>query len=284
MKLIAESGSTKTEWCLLEGNYVVEHTFTDGINPFFQTRREISRCVRLQLPDKFFTRKLDEIYFYGAGCTSEEKKNIVKASLIAQFRVPTQINTDLLAAARSLFGTEPGIACILGTGSNSCFYDGTDIVKNVKSLGYILGDEGSGAVLGKVFLSDCLKDLAPADITKQFYDIYRISSNDVLDLVYNKPFPNRFLSTLSFFLSEHIDNEYVYDLIYKNIKRFFTRNVLQYDFMNYPVAFVGSVAHNYSEILLEVAKEFHIDISEIVESPMLGLVKYHVHGFPVNDK
>lgn len=276
MRLIAESGSTKAEWCLLEGNYVCEHAFTEGINPFFQTRREISRCIRLQLPDKFFTRKLDEIFFYGAGCTSDEKKAIVKASLISQFRVPTIVDSDLLAAARSLFGHEKGIACILGTGSNSCFYDGEGIIQNVKSLGYVLGDEGSGAVLGKMFLSDCLKNLAPSEITEKFYEIYRITADDVLDLIYNQPFPNRSLSTFSFFLSDFLENEYVYDLIYKNFRRFFKRNILQYEYQKYPVGFIGSVAENYKEILLDVAKEFDVQIAQIVESPMKGLVKYHI--------
>ena len=275
MKLIAESGSTKTEWCLIEGGYVIDHAFTDGINPYFQTRREISRCIRLQLSDKFFSRKIEEIYFYGAGCTTEEKKNIVKASIIAQFRVSSHIYSDLLAAARSLFKNDPGIACILGTGSNSCFYDGTNIVSNVRSLGYILGDEGSGAVLGKTFLSDCLKGLASPEITQNFFDIYRIKAEDVLDLVYNRPFPNRFLSTLSFFLANYLDNDYVYSLVYNNIKNFFTRNLLQYDYQNHPISFAGSVAHNYSPILLKVANEFAIEIQEVVESTMTGLVKYH---------
>ncbi len=275
MKLIAESGSTKTEWCLIEGNYIIEHAFTDGINPYFQSRREISRCIRLQLSEKFFSRKIEEIHFYGAGCNTEEKKSIVQASIIAQFRTVTEIYSDLLAAARSLFADTAGIACILGTGSNSCFYDGTDIAKNVRSLGYILGDEGSGAVLGKMFLSDCLKGLADPDITRNFYEIYRIKSEDVLDLVYNKPFPNRFLSTLSFFLANYLDNDYVYNLVYNNVKNFFSRNVMQYDYQNYPVSFAGSIAHNYSDILFEVAKEFGVEIQEIVESPMLGLVKFH---------
>jgi len=275
MKLIAESGSTKAEWCLLEGNYISEHIFTEGINPFFQTRKEISRSIRLQLPEKFFTRKLEEIFFYGAGCTSDEKKNTVKASLISQFRVPVQVDSDLLAAARSLFGKTKGIACILGTGSNSCFYDGDRIVDNVKSLGYVLGDEGSGAMLGKMFLSDCLKNLAPAEITEKFYDIYRITADDVLDLIYNQPFPNRSLSTFSFFLSDFVNNEYVYNLIYKNFKRFFKRNILQYEYQKHPVGLIGSVAENYKIILLDVAKEFDVEISQIVESPMMGLVKYH---------
>ncbi len=279
MRLIAESGSTKAEWCLVEGNHVVEHAYTEGINPFFQTRREISRCVRLQLPEKFFTRKLDEIFFYGAGCTSEEKKNIVKASLTSQFRVQTYVYSDLLAAARSLFGSEPGIACILGTGSNSCFYNGQEIIQNVKSLGYVLGDEGSGAVLGKMFLSDCLKNLAPREITDKFYEIYRITSDDVLDLIYNKPFPNRSLSVFSFFLSDFVDNEYVYELISKNFRRFFRRNILQYDYKNHPIGFIGSVADGYKEILLDVAEEFGAEVSQITESPMKGLVEYYFPDF-----
>jgi N-acetylglucosamine kinase-like BadF-type ATPase len=275
MRLIAESGSTKAEWCLLEGSHVLEHAFTEGINPYFQTRREISRCIRLQLPEKFFTRKLDEIIFYGAGCTSEEKKNIVKASLTSQFRVPTNVYSDLLAAARSLFGKEEGIACILGTGSNTGLYDGSEIIQNVKSLGYVLGDEGSSSVIGKMFLSDCLKNLAPADLTQKFYDIYHLTADDALDLIYNKPFPNRTLSKFSYFLLDFVDDEYVNDLISKNFRRFFRRNILQYDYQKYPVGFIGTVAYSYQDILHSVAKEFDIKIASITESPMKGLVDYY---------
>jgi N-acetylglucosamine kinase-like BadF-type ATPase len=275
MKLIGNSSSTKAEWCLLDGNHVVAHAFTEGINPFFQIRREISRCIRLQLPDKFFIRKLDEIYFYGAGCSSEEKIAMVKASLISQFKAPAEVYSDLLAAARSLFGREQGIACILGTGSNSCMYDGKNIVKNVKSLGYVLGDEGSGAVLGKMFLSDCLKNLAPKDITEKFYDIYHITADDALDLIYNKPFPNRSLSNFSTFLADFVEDEYAYDLISKNFRRFFRRNVLQYNYQKYPIGFIGTIAEIYKNILIDIAKEFDIEIFKITESPMKGLVEYY---------
>lgn len=274
MKLIAESSSCKTEWVLLEGYHVLESTFTDGINPYFQTRKEISRCIRLQLPKKFFT-KLEEIHFYGAGCTTTEKKGIVNASLVAQFRAPAIVNSDLLGAARAFFGKEAGIACILDVGSNSCLYDGEQIVKNVHSLGYILGDEGSGAVLGKMFLSDCLKDLAPVDISQEFYDKYRITSDDVLEMVYTRSFPSTFLSSISFLLAGHLDNDYVYSLIYKNIRRFFVRNLMQYDFKNHPIGFNGSIASTYSSILRDVAKEFDVEIDEIIESPIKGLIKYH---------
>ena len=274
MKLIAESSSFKTEWVIIEGNHVVESTFTDGINPFFQTRKEISRCIRLQLPKKFFS-KLEEIHFYGAGCTTNEKKGIVNASLVAQFRTPAIVNSDLLGAARAFFGEKTGIACILDVGSNSCFYDGEQIVKNVRSLGYILGDEGSGAVLGKMFLSDCLKNLAPTELSQEFYDKYRITSDDILEFVYSRSFPSTFLSSISFLLAGHLDNEYVYNLIYKNIRRFFVRNLMQYDYKDYPISFNGSIASTYSSILRDVAKEFDVEIDEIVESSIKGLIKYH---------
>lgn len=275
MKLIAESGSTRTEWALVEGDHVLEHIFTEGINPFFQSRREISRSVRLELPDSFFKKRYEQVYFYGAGCSSADKKAIIGASLVAQFKSPIQVESDLLGAARGLLKHEAGIACILGTGSNSCFYDGEKIAKHVHSLGYVLGDEGSGAVMGKRFLADCLKDLAPQHLIDAFYDKFRISSDDALEYVYNRPFPNRFLSTFSYFLYEHLDDEYVYDLVCQNFRDFFTRNVLQYDYLNYPVRFVGSVASNYSEVLTSVAMEFGIRIEKIEETPMAGLVDYH---------
>ena len=275
MKLIAESGSTRTEWALVEDNHLVQRVFTEGLNPFFQTRREISRSVRLGLPESFFKKKLDQVYYYGAGCSSYEKKNILGASLVAQFKTFIQVESDLLAAARGLFKCEAGIACILGTGSNSCFYDGKIIVKNVKAAGYILGDEGSGAVLGKLFLADLLKGLAPKELANEFHEKFRISVNDVMESVYNLPFPNRFLGTIAYFLGDYMDNEYVYNLLTNNLRSFFNRNVCQYDYINYPIRFVGSLAYAYPDILQEVAQEFGVEIDVIEETPMNGLIEFH---------
>lgn len=275
MKLIAESGSTRTEWALVEDNHLVQRVFTEGLNPFFQTRREISRSVRLGLPESFFKKKLDQVYYYGAGCSSYEKKNILGASLVAQFKTPIQVESDLLAAARGLFKCEARIACILGTGSNSCFYDGKIIVKNVKAAGYILGDEGSGAVLGKLFLADLLKGLAPKELANEFHEKFRISVNDVMESVYNLPFPNRFLGTIAYFLGDYMDNEYVYNLLTNNLRSFFNRNVCQYDYINYPIRFVGSLAYAYPDILQEVAQEFGVEIDVIEETPMNGLIEFH---------
>lgn len=275
MILLAESGSTKTEWCLVTNEGIIEHFFSDGINPFFQTRKEISHTIRLQLPVAFFKAKISTIYFYGAGCSSTEKKNVVKASLETQFRTPAFVESDLLGAARSLFNDQPGIACILGTGSNSCFYDGKEIVKNVKSLGYILGDEGSGAALGKVFLADCLKGIAPEELITPFYEKYRIDPEQILDYMYAKPFPNRMLSVLSFFLAEHLDHPYVYDLVYNGLKSFFVRNVSQYDCDNHPIRIVGSVANKYADMLRKVSEDLNIHIDSILENPIDGLIRFH---------
>ncbi len=198
MKLIAESGSTRTEWALVEDNRLIQRAFTEGLNPFFQTRREISRSVRLGLPEHFSKGNWNKSIIMVPDVLLM-KENVLGASLVAQFKTPIQVESDLLAAARGLFKCEAGIACILGTGSNSCFYDGKIVVKNVRAGGYILGDEGSGAVLGKMFLSDVLKGLAPKDVTADFFEKFRISPNEVMESVYNRPFPNRFLSTISYF-------------------------------------------------------------------------------------
>jgi N-acetylglucosamine kinase-like BadF-type ATPase len=275
MKLIAESSSTKTDWALVEEGQLVEQATTEGLNPFFQTRREISRSVRLGLPESFFRRKLETVHFYGAGCTTQEKKNIVGASLVAQFKTPIVVESDLLAAARGLFGQSAGIACILGTGSNSCFYNGQVIVKNVRAGGYILGDEGSASALGKLFLGDVLKEVAPPALTEAFFKQYDIAPHDVMEAVYNHPFPNRYLAAMSYFLVDHLDDEYAYKLLTDNFRNFFSRNVLQYDYTRYPIRIVGLFAHTYSEALRLTAGEFGIQPDTIEETPMKGLIAYH---------
>ena len=281
MKIIAESGSTRTEWALVENNYIIQRVFTEGINPYFQTRKEISRSVRLGLPESFFKKKLEQVYYYGAGCGNDDKKNIVGASLVAQFKTPIQVESDLLAAARSLFKCEAGIACILGTGSNSCFYDGSIIVKNIKSAGYLLGDEGSGAVLGRLFLSDVLKGLAPKHIAAEFYEKLRITPDDVMESVYNRPSPNRFLSTISYFLADYQDHDYVNTLLTNNFKNFFIRSVCQYHYKDYPIRFSGSMATTYPDLLRETGRKFGVEIDILNESLMNGLVEFH--GLNIED-
>ena len=273
--LIAESSTTRTEWSLVDCGEVLAHAFTSGLNPFFMSRREISHSIRLELPPEFFKRRWSHVYFYGAGCSGPEKNKIIEASLVAQFKTPVTVMSDLLGAARGLLVREPGLACILGTGSNSCLYDGKEIVKNVPALGFILGDEGSGAALGRVFLGDALKGLAPQELTDAFFEKYKVTRAEVLDAVLNNPAATRNLRHYSFFLSEHLDNPYVHETIAREFRRFFERNVTQYDYKSYPVSFVGSIATTYSEILLEVANSFGATVRKILLSSMPGLVAYH---------
>lgn len=275
MILLAESGSTKTEWCLVNDDGIIDRYLTDGINPYFQSRREISHIIRLQLPQSFFKTKLNVIHFYGIGCSTQEKRDIVKASLEAQFRTSSIVESNLLGTARALFGDQPGIACILATASNSCFYDGNFISKNIRPLGYILGDEGSSASLGKVFLADCLKGLAPPELCSSFFNKYGIDPDQILDYIYSKPYPNKLLALLSIFLYDHMELPYVKNLIYQNLESFFTRNILQYDYQDYPVRFAGSFANMYKAELVEIATKLDIKLDMILDNTISGLIAYH---------
>ena len=275
MKVIAESSSTRTEWALVDGDKTVEHAFTQGLNPYFQSRRDLSHIIRLEMPEVFFKRRWDHIHFYGAGCTNLEKKKIVEASLVAQFKTPVTVESDLVAAARGLFVKDRGIACILGTGSNSCLYDGENIIQHVRPAGFILGDEGSAATLGKLFLSDCLKNLAPRQLTEEFYSTFGVNPDVLMDAVYTAPMPNRSLSIYSYFLADHQGNEYVDELIYRNIKSFFERNITQYDYANEQIAFVGKAANVFPKVLKNVAKEYGVKIRKIVPCSLPGLIEYH---------
>lgn len=260
---------------MVEDNRLMERVFTEGLNPFFQTRREISRSVRLGLPESFFKRKVEQVFYYGTGCSSPEKKNIIHASLVAQFKTPVLVESELLGAARGLFKRKAGITCILGTSSSSCFYDGQAIMKSVRATGYILGDEGSGSTLGKLFLSDVLKGMAPQKLANDFLNKFRITPDEIMESVYRRPFPNRFLSTVSYFLAGYLDEDYVNNMLRENLRSFFVRDVYQYDFQKYPVRFVGSIAHLFSGILKEVAQSLGIAIDAIKESPVDGLVEFH---------
>ena len=275
MKIIAESSSTRTEWALVDKDEVIEHAFTSGLNPYFQSRREISHAIRLELPDQFFKRRWEHVYFYGAGCGTIEKTKIMESSLIAQFKTPVSVYSDLLGAARGLLVRKPGLACILGTGSNSCLYNGKEVVKNVRALGYILGDEGSNAYIGKWLIADILKEMAPANIIRDFYERYQLTPNVLMDEVYSGPMPNRAIAKYAFFLRDHLDNEYAYNIIYRSFVTFFERNISHYDFHQYPLNFVGSTCVMYEDILRKVAADFGAEVDKTIKYSMAGLVEYH---------
>jgi len=278
MILIADSGSTKTHWCVVSGGIIKSVIFTDGINPFYQTDMEIIALLESQLVPKLANNDIEQIYFYGAGCSFPDKKILISRALVRFFgNAIIDIQSDLLGAARSLFQHEKGIACILGTGSNSCYYNGVDVVENVSPLGFILGDEGSGAVLGKLFVADYLKNQLPEELKEKFFAQYELTPAVIMDSVYKKPFPNRFLSKFTPFLLENIEEPSIFNLVFDSFDAFFVRNVMQYPLEDIQVGFVGSIAHYFRNTLEIVAFERGIQVSEVVQSPMGGLVKYHTN-------
>lgn len=275
MILIADSGSTKTDWCMVENGETVLRFKTRGMNPFFQKEEEIREEIEAGLLPEIKGIDPSAIYFYGAGCAFPEKNEMIRRAVNRYLSVSVEVGSDLLAAARALCGNHPGIACILGTGSNSCQYDGKDIVKNVSPLGFILGDEGSGAVLGKLLVGDVLKDQLPPALKELFLSQYELTPALILDKVYRQPFPNRFLAGLSPFMLEHLDEPAIWELVTRSFLAFFTRNIKQYNCFDLPVHMVGSVAWYYQSVLKEIAFDLGIRLGTIAQSPMEGLIAYH---------
>ncbi|MBQ8099846.1 MAG: ATPase [Paludibacteraceae bacterium] len=278
MILIADSGSTKTHWCLMAFNGQTSDFFTDGLNPFFQTseaiRNSISNQLLPQMGHLMWAGTITHVFFYGAGCTPEKTK-FVENALSACFRqARVQVESDMVGAARALLGRKPGVACILGTGSNSCQYDGTQFTKNVPALGFILGDEGSGAVLGKRLVADVLKNQLGEELKEKFLTQYGTSQADIIENVYRKPFPNRYLARFSKFAAENIDNPMIYALVYDHFNQFVLRNLKQYP-ADLPVGFVGSVAYYYQDVLRKVLQDNGIILADIMQDPMEGLKIYH---------
>lgn len=278
MKLVADCGSTKIDWCLLNDSKVEKQVFTMGMNAVMLTEEEIRERIADELLPEFEGYPVEEVYFYGAGCISPEVCGNVANAIRTNFPDATtvEVHTDLLAAARALFGHEAGIACILGTGSNSCYYDGKEIVDNVSPLGYILGDEGSGAVLGKIFLGDVLKNQLPADLRDKFLEQYSLDRLTIIRRVYKEPQGNRFLASVTPFLLENIHRDEIHALVLNAFKAFFIRNITQYaGYKDLDVNFVGSIAHYYLPVLKEAARECGCRIGKVIKSPMEGLIVFH---------
>lgn len=276
MILIADSGSTKTDWCIVLNGTPIQRIGTKGLNPFFQSEEDIQRELTSTLLPQLPEGTLSAVYFYGAGCTPE-KAPVVQQAIANSLPVTGTIkaNSDMLGAAHGLCGHESGIVCILGTGSNSCFYNGKEIIDNVSPLGFILGDEGSGAVLGKLLVGDILKNQLPSTLKETFLKQFNLTGPDIIDRVYRQPFPNRFLASLSPFLAQHIEEPAIHSLVLNSFLAFLHRNVMQYNYKQYPVHFIGSIAYYYKEILQEAIEQTDIKLGKILQSPMEGLIQYH---------
>lgn len=289
MIIIADSGSTKTHWCMLAANGQSSDFLTDGLNPFYQTQEAMCNSVKNQLLPQMghlmWAGKITHIFFYGAGCTPE-KSPLVQKALSAVFKgAEVLVESDMVGAARGLLQHKKGIACILGTGSNSCLYNGERIVKNVPSLGFILGDEGGGAVLGKRLVADLFKNQLGGDLKDLFMSEYGVSQAELIDHVYRQPFPNRYLASLSKFCAAHLDDKRIYDLVYDHFTDFVVRNLEQYyqdendveieDTHTLSVGFVGSIAYYYKPVLQQVMDDMGFAISKILQEPIEGLKEYH---------
>jgi glucosamine kinase len=280
MKLIADSGSTKTTWALLENGELKRTIPTPGLNPYFHTSETIEATLRADLTPHLPVDFIGEIHFYGAGCSTENNNKMVKESLQVFFRkAEIFIYHDILGAARALFGRGAGIACILGTGCNACFYDGNEVEYRVASLGYLFGDEGAGSYLGKTFMEKYLKNKLPDDLRDEFNSIYKLRLEDILNAVYNRPFPNRWLASFSEFLGPRQNHPFIKRLVRDSFNAFFEEQVFRYEnHKELPVSFVGSIAFFYKDILLSAAKKAGIRVGTIQQSPLEGLISYHRIG------
>lgn len=277
MILVADSGSTKTEWKIIKDGIPKKSFFSSGINPYFLSVEEIHHLLKKELIDLAgYTFK--KIYYYGTGCNSDAKNNTVREALNRFFSTgEIFISSDLLGAARSLCQNDPGIACIMGTGSNSCFYNGSVIVSNVSPLGYILGDEGGGAVIGRKLVSGVLKKQVPQNVIDSFFETYKLTPAEILENVYMKPFPNRFLGQFARFISSNIDIPELRDIITSSFDDFIRRNVLQYpEAKVLPVHFTGSIAYHFKPFLEDLLTRNNLKTGIITLSPMENLVKYHI--------
>lgn len=278
MILIADSGSTKTDWRIIDQKNQVVQAKTAGINPFYQERSkihtELTQALLPQIPEY---QKISEVYFYGAGCSTESNVELISSSLKDVFPTAVvHVNSDLLAAARAVCNREPGIVSILGTGSNSCFYDGRQIVTRTPNLGFILGDEGGGSYMGKKLITSVLYNELPNHLLEKFQKKYNLSRADVMENIYQKPFPNRYLASFTQFLFHNMKDPFVYRLVYESFDLFFEKHLLKYEnARQYKVHAVGSIGFYYSNILRQVANDKQLTLRNIMESPIAGLTLYH---------
>lgn len=279
MIIIADGGSTKTNWCLLDDSNKKIYFNTEGYNPYFVDSDYIVSSLRKGLPKDIPFHSITEVNYYGAGVHNQEKANIVKDAIKQVFpdsRV--EVGHDLLAAARALLGTSAGFAAILGTGTNSCIYDGEKITYNIDSAAYILGDEGSGSHIGKKLLTDFIRGLMPEDVAKVFFETYKLTPDEIMDNVYTKPLANRFCASFSKFVYDNnVNIEYTRSIVDNAFEAFFANLVSQYpDYKNYTFNCIGSVGYNFRNVLSEKAKQYGMEVGKILRSPIDDLVEYHI--------
>lgn len=272
--LIADSGSTKAEWCLLTKGR--KKTFmTQGISPYFLSTLQIADIVRNELATRLKNVQIAKLFYYGTGCANPRNAQNIKKALKNVFPdAAVDVGTDLLGAARALCGGNKGIANILGTGSNSGYYNGKKIVKNSPGLGYVLGDEGSGAYLGKKVVQYYLYGTFDEELKLRFEEQYNPA--EILDNVYKKPLPNRYLAGFALFLAQNRGHYMIENILEDGLNDFFFQHLCKYrEVWTLPVSFTGSIAYGFKDVIRQLCQSYEFELGTILKNPMEGLVKYH---------
>lgn len=276
MLIVADSGSTKTSWLLADNGNVIKSFSTMGFNPFFHDSKTVFKELNKNKALKKYAGSISEVRFFGAGCSSSGRNKIIASGLQKFFtRAKIEVEHDLLASALATCNGKPGITCILGTGSNACYYDGKKLAEVRHGIGYVLGDEGSGSYFGKKLLAFYCYKILPKDLYNDFYKKYRLSKEDITRKVYNEPDPNVFLASFALFLSAHLRHPYIKKMIGQGMNYFLKTNVLSYrEHKQVPVHFVGSVAYSFRNFLKAEAKKLNIKTGIIIKEPIEHLMKY----------
>ncbi|UOE51011.1 N-acetylglucosamine kinase [Mucilaginibacter sp. SMC90] len=283
MIIIADGGSTKTNWCLVTEEGKKVYFNTEGYNPYFSSTEYIIQSLNESLPTDLEKNQITEVNYYGAGCSTPEMRKIVEEAMKVVFTgAKVNIGHDLLAAARALLGNTEGFAAILGTGTNTCIYDGKEVVQNIDSGAYILGDEGSGCYIGKKLLTDYLRGYMPEPVRNLFWETYKLTPDDINEQVYTQPRANRFCASFSKFVYDNnVHLEYSRNLVRTSFEDFFRNLVTHYpDYQKYTFNCIGSVGYNFRNVLEEVVTENGMVVGNIIRSPIDNLVKYHLELAP----
>ncbi len=276
IKLIADAGATKTEWSLLQ-NGKVKTIVTSGISPYFLNSTQIVELLQKELAPKMKNVVPDAIYYYGTGCINPDNKKMVKTSLQKVFKgAKTEVTHDVEGAAKGVCVHTKGIACILGTGSSSCFYNGKKIVKNRPGLGYVLGDEGSGAYLGRKVIQYYMYNTFDEDLRARFDATFVTNGTEILENVYKKPLPNRYLATFARFLADNRGHYMIENIIEDGLNDFFFTHLCKYsEAWTHPINFVGGISFGFKDVLKELCDAYSFELGNVLQKPMKGLIEYH---------
>ena len=274
--LIADSGATKCEWCLINGKKK-QIVYTQGMSPYFLNAAQIEAIIRNELLPELKKAEVLKVWYYGTGCLNPANARLVKKAIKSVFSAAeVHVSHDLMGAAKALCGNSKGIACILGTGSNSCYYDGKKIVRNSPGIGYVLGDEGSGAYLGKKVIQYYLYKTFDEELRYKFDEKYHTNAVEILENVYKKPLPNRYLASFTIFLSENRGHYMIENIIEDGLNDFFFNHLCKYgESWKYPINFVGGVSFGFRDVLAQLCDSYEFELGRILKNPLEGLIEYH---------